>query len=505
MMKKLISLFALFLFGWAQVAQAGPWTVGPQTPVYSATTTHTLGDGSNPRGGIPPAFGYMPADIASNFTENDWIIGTCATGGGCGEFAAPGSGDEAKARFDCEYGFTAKDDPIVNPGAHGGASHQHHFLGNRLDLLGVNASDATYASLRGGGYSGCFGGPTNRTLYWEPAVMKTLTNGVTVELKVHTLVTYYIGGVMADHALDTSDPDTGTIWARGWKTISGFNMADPTQYTSTGTYTVTNPTTNRVNAAITAANAASHSGKYVASTVPAGFLGWYCETPASGNGSIATSPIAGADHQPWLRNTDGTPTLNCTAGTEIVADLITMPCWDGKNLDSPDGRGHMMPYLHDTDTGKDVCPEGWYRVLVFEAKAEFYQKGQADYTNWYLASDRMPGMTQFRNGESMHFDLIPAWSYGTVASPGVFIRFINHCAGFTIKLQASDTAMTGDRHECGSGRITNTENLYTTSAPPAGNPGSPNPIVAVPDFSGINRYVKPAVGTPVPSTIHNTH
>jgi hypothetical protein len=117
----------------------------------------------------------------------------------------------------------------------------------------------------------------------------------------------------------------------------------------------------------------------------------------------------------------------------------------------------------------------------------------------------MPGMTQFRNGESMHFDLIPAWSYGTVASPGAFIKFVVHCAGFTVKLQASDTPIAGDRHECGTGRITSTENLFTTSAPPAGNPGSPNPIVAVPDFSGINRYVKPAVGTPVPSTIHNTH
>jgi hypothetical protein len=84
----------------------------------------------------------------------------------------------------------------------------------------------------------------------------------------------------------------------------------------------------------------------------------------------------------------------------IVADLQTNPCWDGVNLDSPDGRGHMMPFIHDNDSGKDVCPEGWYKVLYFEAKTEFYQKGQADYTNWYLASDRMPGMTQFRNGES---------------------------------------------------------------------------------------------------------
>jgi hypothetical protein len=88
MKKKLISLFMLLVFGWAQAAQAGPWTVGAQTKVYSTTTTHILGDGSNARGGIPPAFSYMPADIASNFTESAWE-NTC--GGGCGQFDGPGS------------------------------------------------------------------------------------------------------------------------------------------------------------------------------------------------------------------------------------------------------------------------------------------------------------------------------------------------------------------------------------------------------------------------------
>jgi hypothetical protein len=500
MKKKLISLFMLLVFGWAQAAQAG-WTVGPQTKAYSATTTHTLGDGSDARGGIPPAFAYMPADIPSNFTESAW---ESVCGGGCGEFSPPGSGDEAKARFDCEFGFSAKDDPIVNPGVHNGASHQHHFLGNRLDLLGVNASDATYTSLRGGGYSGCFGGPLNRTLYWEPAVYKTLSNGVTVEVKPYTLVTYYIGGIMADHTLGTSDPDSGMIWARGWGTINGFNMADPTQWTMTG-YAATNPTTSMVSAVIAAANAASHSGKYSPSSDITGFLGWYCETPVSGNGSVATSPNAGGSHQPWLRNADGTPTLNCAPNSNIVADLQTAPCWDGVNLNSPDGRGHMMPFIHDNDTGKDVCPEHWFRVLYFEGKTFFWQKGQADYTGWWLASDRMSGMTQFRNGESMHFDLIPAWAYGTMASPSTFMKFVQHCAGFTIKLAAGDTPLAGDRHECGTGRINAGENLFTYQAPPAGNPGSPNPIVGLPDHSGIGRYIKPSVGTPVPGTVHNTH
>jgi hypothetical protein len=101
----------------------------------------------------------------------------------------------------------------------------------------------------------------------------------------------------------------------------------------------------------------------------------------------------------------------------------------------------------------------------------------------------------------MHFDLIPAWSYGTVASPGAFIKFVVHCAGLTVKLQASDTPIAGDRHECGTGRITSTENLFT-SAPPAGNPLSPNPLVGAPDHSGVGRYIKPSVGTPIPGVVH---
>jgi hypothetical protein len=113
MKKKLISLFMLLIFGWAQAAQAGPWTVGrtdqslfrrPRTPRRRQQRARRH----------PARVRYMPADIASNFTESAWE-NTC--GGGCGEFDGSRAGDEAKARFDCEFGFTAKDDPIVNPGA----------------------------------------------------------------------------------------------------------------------------------------------------------------------------------------------------------------------------------------------------------------------------------------------------------------------------------------------------------------------------------------------------
>jgi hypothetical protein len=628
MMKKLLFLF-LMLVGWSSIATAGPWTVGQQTISYPNSTSHPLGDGSNQRGGIPPAYAYMAPDVASNFTESAWIhssnysdklftasqsgtvltvsaftsgpalqVGDLVNGtgvttetivsfgtgsGGTGTYNVSGSqtlssrsmfvignfksaaagADEAKARFDCEFGFSAQDDPIVNPGAPGAASHQHHFVGNRLDLQSLHAGNATYASLRGSGYAGCFGGPLNRTLYWEPAAFKTLANGATVEQKFHTFVSYYVGGLMADTSGDVYDVRSNVVWARGWNTISGFNMSDPTN--------------SRYTSAISTANTATHAGKYSAAPTGTGFLGWYCETPVSGNGSVATSPIAGADHQPWLRNGDGTPTLNCVATAadgqsgHLVADLMTMPCWDGVNLTSPDGRGHMINTVIDNDTGKEVCPATWFKVPTFQAKVEFYHTGQSDYTSWWLSSDRMSGMnygswtasfsgttmtitsaitggvspyhavvgtgipantmivsgsgntwtlntnvgtisaeavtSPFNNGETAHFDLIPAWSYGTVASPGVFLRFMNHCAGVTIQLQSSDTPMVGDPHECNFATITSTEGLWVNEAPPSGNVGSPNPVVNEnPDFTNnLNRYVKPATGLGVDQAVHNHH
>jgi hypothetical protein len=113
----------------------------------------------------------------------------------------------------------------------------------------------------------------------------------------------------------------------------------------------------------------------------------------------------------------------------------------------------------------------------------------------------------FNNGETAHFDLIPAWSYGTVASPGVFLRFMNHCAGVTIQLQSSDTPMVGDPHECNFATITSTEGLWVNEAPPSGNVGSPNPVVNEnPDFTNnLNRYVKPATGLGVDQAVHNHH
>lgn len=448
-MKKLLIFLALLMFG--QSAHAGPWTVGPQTITY--TDAH-------PRGSIntAPAYGYEAPDVASNFTSATWIH-TGSPPSTAGQYDAPGVGAEAKARFDCNVAGFNHDDPIIAPGVPNGASHDHTIFGN---LAFANSMyNATYASLRATGNSTCYGGPLNRSLYWEPSMKVQLPTGYIATIKPKNIVTYYEDGALADIGTGKiTDPLTVTRWPRGINFIEGFNMATQT----------------RVSDIVAALNAAAGWGHYstVAAGTGGGFVGWNC-----------LSVISGPTNAASLADISGNATLNCTPGTDLYAELLSDPCWDGKNLTSPDGRGHMMPYIRDNNTGNLVCPDNWYRVMQFRAKVTFNQSGAADYKRWFASSDRMPGMTQWLNGQSMHFDLIPAWEYGTAAAPGVFIKFSVNCDGQTIVM--SGTTLTGNGHECGYGRISLTENLWVNEASPDGS--QPNPLVVLsPDQTGTNRY-----------------
>lgn len=484
MASKRILAAALLSTCMASPALAGPWTVGPQTITY--TNTHPLGGRNS-----APAYAYEEPDVSSGFTENLWTHdtgdGTTAVGG---QYDGPGVGSEAKFRADCNIAFENHNDPILAPGIANGATHDHSFFGNVA--AATNTHLVTYASLRAAGNSTCWGGPLNRTLYWEPSMKKVLSNGITVSVKPKNITTYYEGGDLAEFNTGRiGDPAVFARWPRGIKFIEGVNMSDPggTRY-----------------ATILAAANAGQPGRYsLVLGATSGFRGWSCLTPAAGagpGGRIATSPLPASDFQPYLKNANGTPTLDCAPNTLIMAEIASDPCWDGVNLDSPDGRLHMMPFLRDSNTGKNVCPDNWFRVVTFRAKVQFMTKSQSDHTNWWAASDRMAGMTQFLNGESMHFDLIPAWSYGTGASPGTFLRFAVHCNGQTVTV--AGTTINGDPHECGSGRFDSASQLYNNEASPDGS--APNPIVTLnPDHSGIDRYFLPATGTSVPGTVSHTH
>jgi hypothetical protein len=481
MMKKLLASTCLFLL--AQPALAEPWTVGSQTITY--TNAHPFGSPNT-----APAYSSEPADVASNFTELTWTHTTGqANGPAGGQYDGPGVGQEAKARFDCNAAFESQDDPIIAPGVQNGSLHKHTFFGN----LGAQSApyNATYSSLRASGNSTCYGGPLNRTLYWEPSVFKLLPSGVVATIKPKNIITYYVGGVQANQGDGTvDDPSTRTRWPRDISMIFGFDMNDPTN--------------TRITNAIAAGDAANGGPRYQVSSPANGFIGWTCVTPNTGataGGHYANSPVAGA-LQPYLRNADGTATLDCLPGTDLQMQLQSYPCWDGVNLHSPNGRGHFIQYIRDSNTGKNVCPDNWYRTMVFVVFVTFNQSGSADYKEWYFSSDRMPGMTQYLNGQTAHADLIPAWSYGTAASPGTFLNFTVHCAGITVVI--SGTTLTGDRHECGSGRIDSTEQTWAAEASPDGS--SPNPLVVLsPNQTGSLRYFPLTAGTVVPGPVHHKH
>lgn len=473
-------LLALLLILAAPVF-AGPYTVGLQTPVY--TNSHPKGAPNT-----APAYAYEAPDVASNFTVATWEhITSTGTGPAAGQFDNPTTTNESKARFDCNVAFENSTDPIIFPGIANGSPHKHTFFGNTA--AASNTQNVTYASLRASGNSTCYGGPINRTLYWEPSIEKLLPSGAIATVKPKNIVTYYESGSGVGTAGDIeSDPNEVTRWPRGIDMVFGFNMGDPTD--------------SRVTKIRDDLNAIQPGRYSTVSSFYGGYRGWHCVVPASGNGSIAgQSPVPGSDFQPYLRNADGTATLNCSPNTEIQFENASYPCWDGVNLTSPDGRKHFMPYLKDNFTGKFVCPDNWYRVTRFRVKVQFNQSGQSDYTSWWASSDRMVGMTQFNNAASIHSDLIPAWDYGTAASPGAFLEFINHCGGVNIVM--SGTTMASDPHECGFGRISSTKQLWVTEASPDGS--QPSPVVTLsPDQSGTNRYF-PLTGATGDFTIQHPH
>jgi hypothetical protein len=472
--KRLLSGISLSLL--ASAAHAGPWVVGQQTPTYS--NSHPLGSPNS-----APYYSSEPADITSNFTEGAWTHDTGETPGPGGQYDGPGVGNEAKFRADCNVAGHNHDDPIIAPGVPNGSSHDHTTFGNTAYANSMYNAD--YSGLRSTGNSTCFGGPLNRTLYWEPSLKKQLTNGAEVTIKPANIVTYYESGDLS--AIGTgaiNDPNVVARWPRAINFIEGFNMADPT-----GT---------RYATIIAAANV-GNPGRYTLSQ-PGGFVGWQCN---GSNGSNANSPVPGSSYQPYLRNANGTATLTCAPGTQLIAELASDPCWDGKNPTSPDGRLHMMPFLRDNNTGKNVCPDNWYRVQVFRAKVTFNNFiGSSEYKEWYFSSDRMTGMTQFLNGQSAHFDLIPAWSYGTAASPGTFLIFGTQCGGQTIVM--AGVTLSPSAHECGSGRISSGSQLWNTEASPDGS--QPSPLVVLsPDQSNYLRFFAGSTGNPIPGSIHNCH
>jgi hypothetical protein len=401
-------------------ATAQSWTEGPQTVSYpgggNVSYPGLIGDGTTSQGGTPPAEASEVADIASEFTTSSWIVSDTSY--------TSSTGAENKFRFTCNFSGTGRFDPILAKG-NPSFGHDHTFVGV------VNFSEnSDYTNLRtNGGNSHCSGGPLNRSLYWEPSMQKALPSGAVGTLKPDWVTFYYVVG-----------NDEGTTFYRLLNGIQFIGGKWPSDLND-----------NARKAEIPA------GFSWVTDGFSGNGMGWYCEN-ATGNPKPYLKTAAGAD--PW----GGT----CTAGNRIYAQITAPECWDGHNLTSPTGRDHLRYFIRHNNSGKLVCPDGWWRIPAIEAKVFFSHTGPSDYMEWYASSDRMDAnpANWALNGQSFHFDYIQAWD------PTVLDTFQINCIG--IKIGATN----GDPHQCDTGTISTTQRLKGGAVGEASPDGSqPSPIV----------------------------
>lgn len=183
------------------------------------------------------------------------------------------NGQDGAFRIACRASHMGFFDPIVYPGVNG-RSHLHTFFGNSDLTYSTNTGDLGSSLSR----STCVGGTMNRSAYWVPSAINTLTGFPVVPTAI---LTYY-------------------------KTSQYY------KYPRSLLITVPVPGLRMI------AGSASNSG--TANVV----YRWDCIHVDSS-----------------ITNTLSMPGAECENGSEILA-LVSFPnCWDGVNLDSPNHQAHM--------------------------------------------------------------------------------------------------------------------------------------------------------------------
>lgn len=417
MLRFLMLLLALI----PSVAHAGPKP--SDVPAYVAVTP-TYNSGSTPNAantGTPPAYSYELSDIPTP-TAGRVLIGSYSGH----NFCAYNGVDCIEAKFRTHLNCThiLRDDPIRNFGQPG-QSHLHQFCGNP----NVNAF-STFATLRAAPWTAAAGDTQNASGYWFPCPDKAnpFSDGKDYCVRADYSSVYY-----------TEDMDLFPILkhlVRGLRYVFGTNMDDPDDLA--------------VKAEIAAANAQpGTSGRYSYNTD--GFVGWHCLPTPNGN----PLPISAQA----LKNADGSDPFGgqCTAGMQVYAEVNSAVCWDGRNLWSTTGYGHMRQAIHDNVTGTNVCPTNYYRVPQLIMKFFFTHQGFSDYGNWRLSSDDMAATAAghtMRNGESFHTDWFGGWNGDT------FTKFQQNCIGVDNHTP----------HQCSDSIFSSTEKLYVNEAGPKRSP-----------------------------------
>ncbi len=452
------------------------------------------GEKNNPTGSAP-ADAIEPADVSdSGFTESQWID---ATDGTTDYPTTPGL--EKKFRITCEPGTAKILDPILYNGVAPPVGHRHQGTGN----VGWN-QNSTFATLRAAPSSSCSGGPLNGVAYWEPEMLKTMSNGLVVGVRQQDDSFYYIAGIIGNANDHT--------WNR--RNFAFIGGANPNDY---------NDTANR-------AELAAEGYQYPGSPeTPAGMIGWQCyrgdgtnmevtrvasqmRYPNGGQWTTNARHLKGpGGEDPW----GGTCTGSVASPGLIIGNLIGPGCWDRTNLRAPDGRGHTRQPAGKADSSiSGACPIGWGIVPQLTVKRQYYHTGFSDYGTWYLASDRMNTFATagdaasldpcrvttgwFCPGSTLHFDWMNGWK------SGIADEWQRECLGITVR----GVAPTNGPAECNSSQISKFRKLkYGGTSPDSAMSAGCTTILscsnAVP--GNIQRYNPLAAGTSATVTIGHVH
>jgi hypothetical protein len=321
----------------------------------------------------PPTAASVPSPslagevaIADSFDVNQGLEPAAGTG----RIAPPSPDDVSGFRFMCKPSHISKDDPVVYPGQPG-ASHLHMFWGN----TGTNAS-STYQSLRTTGQSTCDNRgtdtPLNRSAYWMPAMLDGAGHVVLPDM----INTYY--KQLPHGSPNCSSPPNGTQSVgicvdipNGLRFVFGYNMA-------TGTGGPNDPNSNE------------HYSMWFECW--SDLIGTPTGSAATGRYSTIADVVA----------------AGCPSGGVLVAQGVIPVCWDGKNLDSPDHRSHLVSYMPDTNNGIRCPADHPYVLPSLQMRAEFTTDDNFVAGKWHFSSDEMvPGI---KAGSTFHFDYFEAWS-----------------------------------------------------------------------------------------------
>jgi hypothetical protein len=325
------------------------------------------------------------ATIADNFDVNSLIEPTWYGPNGRGGIAPTPVDPVGAFRFFCAPGQLLKDDPIAAPGQPG-KSHLHQFIGNTA----ANAN-STYQSLRTTGGSTCDNRSMpvalNRSSYWMPAMLDGEGNAVRPD---YALVYYKripaghpsCGAPDATHIGYCTDMPNGIRFIFGYdmKTMTGGPMQIPS-WDRDGTV-------------------------------------FDCQV-RHGGGELV---VPGLYH-----NIAEIVAAGCPAGSHLRIAITPPTCWDGKNLDVPDHRSHVVyadgPLV--VSAGERSCPAS-HPYYLPNLAYQWYFTTNAAFTagKWRLASDDMMSQMMGRAvipGSTMHMDYFEAWS------PFAKTAFHAHC------------------------------------------------------------------------------